>query len=290
MEFSDISHRAANAYLAALLEGDRAGARLALDQALGDGVQPMAVYLSVLVPTQRRVGELWLDGKLSIAGEHLATEITSVEMEYLRARAPRKPALGKRAMVAIAPGERHALGGRIVADFLFVDGWEVDFLGADVPASELAAFVQDRKPDVLAISVVLAHNLGRAAEAARAVREAVPDIPIMLGGTAIRDQLHAEELGANGYAADASDAVRIARVLAGLGSAATLDQLLKDLGNRIQARRRLMNWNQQALADASGLDRTYVSALENGRQNLTVGALVKIAQALQLAPGDLLGD
>ena len=290
MESNDTSQRAANAYLAALLEGDRARARLAVDQALGDGVQPMGVYLSVLAPTQRRIGELWLDGKLSIAGEHLATEITSVEMEYLRARAPRRAALDKRAMVAIAPGERHALGARIVADFLFVDGWEVDFLGADVPASELATFVQERMPDVLAISVVLVHNLERAASAVRSVRDAAPSVPIMLGGPAIRDQRHAEELGGSGYAADATDAVRTARSLVGLSSAATLDQLLRDLGNRIQAKRRLMNWNQQALAEASGLDRTYVSALENGRQNLTVGALVKIAQALQLAPGDLLGN
>ena len=52
---------------------------------------------------------------------------------------------------------------------------------------------------------------------------------------------------------------------------------------------RSMNWSQQDLAEASGLDRTYVSALENGRQNLTIGALVRIAMALGVPAGELLG-
>ena len=45
---------------------------------------------------------------------------------------------------------------------------------------------------------------------------------------------------------------------------------------------------QQDLADAAGLDRTYISLVEHGRQNLTIGAVLKIAQALDVPIGDLL--
>jgi transcriptional regulator with XRE-family HTH domain len=51
---------------------------------------------------------------------------------------------------------------------------------------------------------------------------------------------------------------------------------------------RSMNWSQQDLAEAPGLDRTYVSALENGHQNMTIGALVRIAMALRVPADELL--
>ena len=45
---------------------------------------------------------------------------------------------------------------------------------------------------------------------------------------------------------------------------------------------------QGELAEASGLDRTYISLVEHGRQNLTIGAVLKIAHALDVSIGDLL--
>ena len=41
----------------------------------------------------------------------------------------------------------------------------------------------------------------------------------------------------------------------------------------------LKGWNQQKLADESGLDRTYISSVENGKQNLTLGVLLRIGNA-----------
>ena len=46
--------------------------------------------------------------------------------------------------------------------------------------------------------------------------------------------------------------------------------------------------NQQELADASGLDRTYISLVEHGKRNLSIGAVLKIANALEVPLGDLL--
>jgi transcriptional regulator with XRE-family HTH domain len=60
----------------------------------------------------------------------------------------------------------------------------------------------------------------------------------------------------------------------------SLDQLLVHLGQRIQALRRARRWSQQQLGDTAGLHRSYVNAVEQGRQNLTLGAVVKLAAAL----------
>ena len=61
---------------------------------------------------------MWLNGDLSIANEHMATEITTLEMELLRGIANRKPSINRKVLVATAPGERHSLGARIVSAFL----------------------------------------------------------------------------------------------------------------------------------------------------------------------------
>ena len=97
-------------------------------------------------------------------------------------------------------------------------------------------------------------------------------------------------MGAQGYAMDASEAVAKARALVGLPLGLTLDQLLQVVGEHVQARRRTLAWSQQQLATAAELDRTYVSTVENGRQNLTLSALLRIANALDVPVAALFGD
>ena len=61
------------------------------------------------------------------------------------------------------------------------------------------------------------------------------------------------------------------------------------MGQKIRAARNAHKLTQQQLADASGLDRTYVSLVEHGKQNLTIAAVLKIADALDVSISDLLG-
>ena len=277
-------------YLDAILMGDKSTAHQIVLNAIQSGMLPMDAYIEILVPAQSRIGELWLNGDLSIANEHMATEITTLEMELLRGLAIRKPSINRRILISTAPGERHSLGARIVSDFLYINGWDVDFIGSDIPADELGRFASERKPDVIALSVVLPENSLNAKDAIEIIRKHTPQTPIMIGGPGINGEEHVKKLGGDGYAADAPSAIRIARELAGIGKAENLDQVLSELGIRIQSARRAMNWNQQDLAESSGMDRTYISALENGRQNLTIGALVKIANALDVPTSSLLPD
>ena len=55
---------------------------------------------------------------------------------------------------------------------------------------------------------------------------------------------------------------------------------------RLRSQNRL---TQQELADQSDMDRTYISMVEHGKQNLTLGALLRIAEALDVPPNEILG-
>lgn len=67
----------------------------------------------------------------------------------------------------------------------------------------------------------------------------------------------------------------------------SLEKQLVMMGLKIKETRTGRRMTQQALADASGLDRTYISLVEHGKQNLSIGAVLKIAYALDVPIGDL---
>ena len=61
-----------------------------------------------------------------------------------------------------------------------------------------------------------------------------------------------------------------------------LDILLKRIGSQILTLRKSRKWSQATLASKAGLDRAYISSLENGKQNMSIGALLRIANALEV--------
>ena len=287
-EFTDQASHGIYDYLENALRGNESAAFNVVEGLLSNGSTVADIYLNLLAPAQRELGLRWSTGTLSIANEHIATEITSRLMDRIREGARRKTIHGKRAVISAAPSERHALAARMVSDFLYLDGWEVDYLGADMPGAELADFAGRSRPDLVAISAILALDLSTLRDAIQRVRSLAPQAKILLGGTAITSEQQANDLGAHGFAGDAAEAIVVARRMVGLEAGETIEGLLNQIGENIQLMRRSKNWNQQQLASAAGIDRTYLSGVENGKQNLSVTALHKLASALDIRISDLL--
>ena len=62
------------------------------------------------------------------------------------------------------------------------------------------------------------------------------------------------------------------------------------MGTNIKRIRSLKRLTQQELADQSDMDRTYISMVEHGKQNLTMGALLRISEALDVPLSEILGS
>jgi len=71
---------------------------------------------------------------------------------------------------------------------------------------------------------------------------------------------------------------------------AHLEPFLVSLGRKIQDRRKSLSKSQREIAATAELDRAYLSAVENGKYNVTVGALLKIASALETSPEELISS
>ncbi len=290
MDSENLLTEARDRYDEALLIGESALAQAVIEQALGRGLSRAEVYLDVLAPSQIRLGEMWHEGRINVAQEHLATSITMAVMDHLRQGMTTRAGLGVRAVVTPVEGDHHSIGARMIADFLAVDGWEVYFLGDGTPAKDLAEFVRQRNADLVAISSTLPEFLPNARLAADAIRELNSPAPkILLGGASLTGgAADTESLGCDATADNVLDAVAEARRLVGLvEERLTLQEQLALMGRRINSARAERGMTQQALAEVSGLDRTYISLVEHGKQNVTIGAVLKIANALDMPIGVL---
>jgi methanogenic corrinoid protein MtbC1 len=196
-------------YLAALLAADLEAARRVIAEALDAGAPARELYLQVLQPALYEVGLRWSRAEISVAQEHLATAATQSNLAWLAERLidGERPARG-RVLIACAEDELHTLGVRMVADFLEAEGWGITFVGAMTPPEglvELAALA-----DVVAISAALPERIPLVTRAVAALRGA-PNAPyIVVGGQAFAgSQERALRTGADAWAADAQDAVRV---------------------------------------------------------------------------------
>jgi len=196
-----------------LLAGDRSGVKSVVDAALAAGCEPVDVYVDVVAPAMRSIGQAWSDGTCDVAHEHRASVIMTQVLGVLDSRFTRRGVRRGVVVAACAPGERHALPLRIVADVVRLSGWEVEDLGADVPVDSLvrAASEADRLVAV-AVSATTAGSELAASEAVGAVRGAVR-VPVLLGGAAVADEDAARRLGADGWAPDARGVVGLLQSL-----------------------------------------------------------------------------
>ena len=170
-------------YLAALLAPDSARARDLVVGSLEDGVPAADLYLRVLAPAMHDIGRLWERAEISVAQEHVATQITQGVLAQLAHRITRasRAGEGRIALVACTPGERHALGAQMVADFLEADGWDVHLAPPGTDVDDLMLGAEVREPDAIALSTALPHSLLNATRTFAALRR-LPNRPLLIAG------------------------------------------------------------------------------------------------------------
>ena len=201
-------------YLDLLLRGDGGGAGELVFRTIEAGVDPRDIYLRVLEPALKRVGDLWVLSRANIAQEHFVSAATLEIMNELRKRFP-QPVQGARSMLGAAvPGELHEIGLQMVVDFFLMDGWEVRIMGPNAPVQSILASLEMSRIDLLALSANLSYNLESLAQVIEAVRRRKPRIPILVGGQALKFSKDTwKEIGADGHAEDPEKAVLLAAKL-----------------------------------------------------------------------------
>jgi len=173
---------APSVFLQAILRGDRRLATAVAREAVGAGASLCTVYQDVIGGALVELGRLWQTNVISVSAEHLATAVAKYVVAQLYASQPVPTLNGLRAVVTGVQGELHSLGGNMVADVLEAEGWDVSWLGSNLPGPDILREIEERKPDLVAFSVTIPARLP---EARQLIRQVPTDQGVvMVGGRA----------------------------------------------------------------------------------------------------------
>lgn len=152
------------AWVDACLNFDRQAAEHVLSRAFAL-FAPDTVAIEVLQKGLAEVGLGWYNGDVSVQQEHFASALSIQRLEMLIA-ASAPPTRPERLLVASAQGDYHVFSPLLLTYLLRRRGYDVIYLGANVPADELAETVLRVQPDMVILAAQLLHTAATIPEAA----------------------------------------------------------------------------------------------------------------------------
>jgi methanogenic corrinoid protein MtbC1 len=188
----ELLREVSKAYAAALLSGDEVAAELAVRDAMEGRLSTAEIDDEVIAPALWLVGELWQRGEISVADEHLATEISlrvlALQREAARTAARRATT---KALLAAPEGEHHVVALRMTGNLLVEAGYDVLMLGPDVPAHALAASAVQHEPELVCITATMPDVADRVLLAVHEVQRDWPGAGFVIGGRGLSRRLRA---------------------------------------------------------------------------------------------------
>ncbi len=140
----------------------------------------------ILLPLQRRVGELWHQGHLNIAVEHYVTKLIQQKMFSVMSQLPVNE-FGPRVVIGCPEGESHEIGAQAVAYIAATRGCHVYYLGPNLPSSDLLAFCDRIQPDLVLLSITEIKSDADARHQLKELEVVSAHWPVAVGGQGARD-------------------------------------------------------------------------------------------------------
>jgi corrinoid protein of di/trimethylamine methyltransferase len=204
----------------AVIDGVPGRARELAREALRQGVEPLEAIDQGFKPGMDVVGDGFAKGELFIpdlmmSGEAMKAAIATLEPELLKRRQQRE-VLGK-VVIGTVQGDIHEIGKTLVATMLAANGFEVHDLGVDVPARRFLDTLREVGANLLGLSALLTTTILNQEAVIQSLEEAGlrDQVRVVIGGVPASPEW-AEEIGADGYAENATDAVAVFKQLAGV--------------------------------------------------------------------------
>jgi excisionase family DNA binding protein len=174
----------------ALLAGreDEAG-NILISAYLGGQNLPQ-IFDRLLCPALRRVGELWFDGEINVAQEHLATHAVYQAIYKLREIVPLREMNGKLAFCCAVEGDLHEIPTHLAQMILESEGWEVLNFGANTPLYCFTDEILYHTPETVCIAATMMTDYERLTRDYKEFRARLGKlkIPVILGGRVFADE------------------------------------------------------------------------------------------------------
>ncbi len=199
----------------ALLNIDGENLNTLVEAALDNGIEAKDILNQGLIPAMDIVGEKMESGDMFIPEVLMAAQVMAGSVEIL------KPLLsddelsaGGIVIIGTVKGDLHDIGKNLVAMMMESSGLIVHDLGVDISPEDFVKTIKGKNATILCMSALLTTTMPMMKQTIDAVVEAgVRDqVKIMVGGAPVT-QVFADEIGADGFAADAGSASKLAKAL-----------------------------------------------------------------------------
>ena len=195
-----------------IIDGDMEAVKARVQEAVGARVPAGTILKEGLVPAMAEVGRLFEEGEFFVPEMLVAARAMQGGLEILKpllVASDVKPA-GK-VVIGTVKGDLHDIGKNLVAIMMEGAGFEIHDLGTDVTPEKFVEAVNAFQPNIICMSALLTTTMTNMGVTVEALRQAGlrEKVKIMIGGAPITDT-YARQIGADGYAPDASSAARLA--------------------------------------------------------------------------------
>lgn len=184
-------------------------------EALNAGMSPDSILKAGLVATMGKVGRLFENGEYFVPEMLISARAMQSALVLLKpflavsgAKATGKVAIGT------VQGDLHDIGKNLVGMMLEGAGFEIIDLGTDVRPEVFVGVVETKHVDIIALSALLTTTMPKMQATIEALKAASlrDKVKVIIGGAPVTET-YAQQIGADGYAPDASAASRLATKL-----------------------------------------------------------------------------
>lgn len=142
------------------------------------------LFDDLIVPLINIIGDMWKKGNLRIASEHLFSSSVKVFLSNL-AKSYRVPDNSPKILISTPSGQLHELGALLAACVAASSGWNVIYLGPNLPVEEIASAAIKLNAKAVTLSIVYPEDDLNLVEDLKRLTTMMPDIPLLLGGRAV---------------------------------------------------------------------------------------------------------
>ena len=196
---------------------DPEAAETAAHKVIEHGIDPVYAITKGLTEELREIGDKFGTGELwfidLMAAANTVQAAVSILEPEIKRRDIQTESMG-RFLIGTVEGDIHDIGKNIVTLLLKANGYEVIDIGVDIPADVFVEQVRETKPDFLGLSSLLTSSMPQQKKVIDALIEngLRNTVKVIIGGAAVNEKW-ASEIGADGYAEDAIDAIKVTKAL-----------------------------------------------------------------------------
>lgn len=201
----------------AVVEGDKDAVSRFTRRGLEEGLEPMDLFLNVLTPAIRHLGDLFGAGKKFIPHLIASADAMKAGVAVLMPLLEKAGPVEKKGTVVLATvkGDIHDIGKNIVALMLRNFGYEVHDLGRNVPTETVLEEARVRGAHIIGLSALMTTTMMRMKDVVDEVRKRQAPHVVLIGG-AVTTEAFAQEIGADGHGRDVGEVVGLAERAMGL--------------------------------------------------------------------------